>query len=79
MVIKVKQETETTNVKNAPKLASEKHGTLKELETYTIAALTASALLISIGWFYLRVPSVPAAEPTNQEVSTINGVWITTM
>ena len=64
----------TLNVKNALKPELKLPETLKELEMLTCVAITASLLLISIGWFSLMAPNVPAVEPTNLEVSTTNDV-----
>ena len=73
------QTKDITNAKNAQRKELKLPETLSELETYTIVACMGSLLLISIAWFLLKAPNVPAVEPTNQEVSTTNGVWITTM
>ena len=69
----------TMNVKSVLKQGLRLPETQKDQETYTIAVITASLLLISIGWCLLKAPSAPAAVLQNLEENTTNGVWITTM
>ena len=72
---------DTLNVKNVQKkeLNWLTQLTLTELETLTFGAITASLLILSMGWCLLKAPDAPAAVLQNLEESTTNGVWITTM
>jgi len=67
------------NVKSVLKKGLLLPETQSEIEIYTIGVLTASLLLISIGWCLLKAPSVPAAVLQNLEENSKTGVWITTM
>ena len=44
------------------------------IEKLTCAAIMGSALLISIGWYFLKGPGVPAVAPLTPAESTTNGV-----
>ena len=75
----VRLEVATMNVKSVLKQGLRLPETQNEQEIYTISVITASLLLLSIGWCLLKAPSAPAAVLQNLEESTTNGVWITTM
>ena len=67
------------SVKNALKQGLRLPETQSDQEIYICSVVTASLLLLSIGWCLLKAPSAPAAVLQNLEESTTNGVWITTM
>ncbi len=67
------------NVKSVLKQGLRLPETQSEQEIYTIGVLTASLLILSMGWCLIKAPDAPAAVLQNLEESTTNGVWITTM
>ena len=67
------------SVKNALKQGLRLPETQSDQEIYICSVVTASLLLLSIGWCLLKAPNAPAAVLQNLEESTTNGVWITTM
>ncbi len=75
----VRLDVATMNVKSVLKQGLKLPETQSEQEIYTCSVLTASLLILSMGWCLLKAPDVPAAVLQNLEESTINGVWITTM